>query len=209
MTWTPVALITAALLIAGVGTIGAQPVTDDEAVQQFQQAADEYVLMHRYLERHLPTRAVTADVETLRQAIAAMAAAIRMARPGAQPGDLFTPAVADVLRYRIARSLQRQGLTPFDVRADQLVDTGPVGAPVLTVNGAFPWKLVAGVNPAVVRALPPLPPELQYRLVGNDLVLIDVHASLIVDILPYALADTEEPRNERAGRPFAASLGRR
>jgi len=37
--------------------------------------------------------------------------------------------------------------------------------------------------------LPALPPELQYRMVGRDLVLVDVHASLIVDILPQALAD--------------------
>jgi hypothetical protein len=50
------------------------------------------------------------------------------------------------------------------------------------------------MHPAVLQALPPLPPELQYRMVGCDLVLIDVHADLIVDILPYALADSEEIR---------------
>lgn len=198
---TPIALITSVLLIAAAGSSAQTvPVTDDEAVQQFQQAADEYVLMHRYLERHLPPLTVTADVATLRQAIEAMAAAIRFARADAQQGDLFSPDVSEVLRYRIARSLQRQGLTPFDVRADQLADTGPVGAPVLKVNGAFPWVLAAGMNPAVLQALPPLPLELQYRMVGNDLVLIDVHASLIVDILPYALADTEEIRVEGGGR---------
>lgn len=41
----------------------------------------------------------------------------------------------------------------------------------------------------VIEALPPLPAELQYRIVGDDLVLIDVHASLVVDILPRALLD--------------------
>lgn len=201
MNTTPIALMTSVLVIAAAGSIGAQtvPVTDDEAVQQFQQAADDYALMHRYLERRLPPVVVTADVATLRQAIDAMAAAIRMARTDARLGDLFSPAVGDVLRYRIARSLQRQGLTPFDVRAAQLADTGPVGAPVLKVNGSFPWVLAAGMNPAILQALPPLPPELQYRMVGNDLVLIDVHASLIVDILPYALADSEEIRLEGGG----------
>lgn len=197
---TPIALMTSVLLIAAVGSSAQTvPVTDDEAVQQFQQAADEYVLMHRYLERHLPPLTVTADVATLRQGIEAMAAAIRFARADAQQGDLFSPDVSEVLRYRIARSLQRQGLTPFDVRADQLADTGPVGAPVLKVNGAFPWVLAAGMNPAVLQALPPLPPELQYRMVRTDLVLIDVHADLIVDILPYAIADSEDMRVERGG----------
>ena len=196
MNTTPIALLMPVLLILAAGPSAAQtvPVSDDEAVQQFQQAADEYVLMHRYLERQLPSVKVTADTETLRQVIAAMTAAIRMARFEAKQGDLFSPAVADVLRYRIARNLDRQGLTPFDVRVDQLADTGPVGMPVLTVNGTFPWKLAAGMHPAVLQALPPLPPELQYRMAGCDLVLIDVHADLIVDILPYALADSEEIR---------------
>jgi hypothetical protein len=36
-------------------------------------------------------------------------------------------------------------------------------------------------------ALPPLPSELQYRMVGGDLVLIDVHASVVVDILTNVL----------------------
>ena len=44
--------------------------------------------------------------------------------------------------------------------------------------------------PCVIAALPPLPPELQYRIVGDTLVLIDVHASLIVDLLPRALVET-------------------
>jgi hypothetical protein len=45
--------------------------------------------------------------------------------------------------------------------------------------------------PCVLQALPPLPPELHYRIVGSTLVLIDVHADLIVDVLPYALVTTE------------------
>ena len=32
--------------------------------------------------------------------------------------------------------------------------------------------------------LPRLPAELEYRIVSSELVLIDVHAGLIVDILP-------------------------
>ena len=39
----------------------------------------------------------------------------------------------------------------------------------------------------IIEALPALPDELQYRLVGGHLVLIDIHAGLVVDILPHAL----------------------
>ena len=61
---------------------------------------------------------------------------------------------------------------------------------VLRVNGTFPWVLATAMFPCVIAALPPLPPELQYRIVGDTLVLIDVHASLIVDLLPHALVET-------------------
>ena len=61
---------------------------------------------------------------------------------------------------------------------------------VLRVNGTFPWVLATAMFPCVIAALPPLPSELQYRIVGDTLVLIDVHASLILDLLPRALVET-------------------
>ncbi len=41
--------------------------------------------------------------------------------------------------------------------------------------------------PCVLDALPRLPHELQYRFVGRDLVLVDTHADLVVDILRNAV----------------------
>jgi hypothetical protein len=35
--------------------------------------------------------------------------------------------------------------------------------------------------------LPELPEELEYRFAGRDLVLIDIHAELVVDVLRRAL----------------------
>jgi hypothetical protein len=75
------------------------------------------------------------------------------------------------------------------------------------VNGAFPWAIGSAMFPCVTTALPPLPPELQYRVVGRDLVLIDLHANLIVDILPFALTDgdgvpTDTPGSRSAAPPL-------
>ena len=42
------------------------------------------------------------------------------------------------------------------------------------------------VPPQLIAALPPLPPELQYRIIGCSLVSWDHHANLIVDFLPGA-----------------------
>jgi hypothetical protein len=55
------------------------------------------------------------------------------------------------------------------------------------VNGRFPWLRGALVWPCILNALPPLPDELQYRFVGVDLILVDIHANLVVDILRNAV----------------------
>ena len=41
--------------------------------------------------------------------------------------------------------------------------------------------------PDVLKALPPLPEELQYRIVGKHLILLCVHGNLIVDYMLNAM----------------------
>ena len=104
-----------------------------------------------------------------------MATAIRAARPDARSGDLFTAAVQVALRVRIARALRANGYTFADVYDREAS---------LRVNDSFARAAAKPVLPCILEALPRLPSELEYRIVGTDLVLIDVHAGLIVDILP-------------------------
>ena len=40
-------------------------------------------------------------------------------------------------------------------------------------------------------ALPHLPEELEYRSAGTVLLLVDVHANLVVDLLPALLAGSD------------------
>jgi len=186
------ATLAGALLLAlGAATAVAQsPQPADDAVQQFVTATREYAWMHRRLEYALPPLTPTTVPETIGRGILELAAAIRAERPDAGQGDFFTPALAPVLRSRIAAALSEHGFTPDDVRAQEAEGGVDAGTVSLRVNGAFPWAAGTAMFPCLVEALPPLPPELHYRIVGSDLVLVDVHASLIVDILPRALAET-------------------
>jgi len=60
---------------------------------------------------------------------------------------------------------------------------------VLRVNMTWPELVLFGfVPPQMLAALPRLPEELQYRILGNALVLWDHHPNLIVDFLPDAFA---------------------
>jgi hypothetical protein len=175
-------------------TAHAQPlVPETPAVQAFESATRDYVRIHRRLESQVGAIHLNITVAELNRIIEELAAAIRAERPDAKQGDFFTPALARELRARIDHALAMNGFTAEDVRAAErrdAIDAIDASAAVLRVNGTFPWVLGAAVFPCVIAALPPLSPELQYRFVGDALVLIDVHASLILDLLPHALVET-------------------
>ena len=169
----------------------AQGAASDPA-RAFMAATRDYAQMHRSLERQIGPIEITTSIEEINRIIQQLAAAIRAERPDAKPGDFFTPALAPELKASINEALLADDFTAAEVIAAGRVDGIDYGRVALRVNGAFPWVLGTAMFPCVIQALPELPPELQYRIVGTDLVLIDIHGSLIVDILPSALGwDTE------------------
>ena len=186
------AAIGALLITAGATVSSAQlPPADTPAMRQFSEATRSYAWLHRRVENNLSPLEVTANPDTIHRAVQEMSAAIRIARAGARQGNFFTDALAAELRLRIDNALATNGLTAADVHAAEAADGIDPAMVRLTVNGPFPWIYATAMFPCVSRALPELPPELQYRMVGSTLVLIDVHASLVLDLLPHALADTE------------------
>jgi hypothetical protein len=160
-------------------------VLEERVLRTFEREVGHYVRLHRRLERTLPPEHLFDDPEDMSLATDALHAALVDARPNAQAGALFTPAVADVLIRRLERAFTVMGLT-----ADQAVLAmrhGYRALPELRVNDRVEAVRHRRMWPALVAALPPLPDELQYRLVGRDLVVIDLHADLVVDILKDAL----------------------
>ena len=181
----------AAIVIAMSAAAYAQPAVS-EPERAFITATRDYAQMHRRLEAQVGPIEISTPSAQINQRIKQLAAAIRAERAGAKQGDLFAPLLAHELRERIDAALRAHDLLPAEVVAAGRVDWVDYSRTALRVNGTFPWILGAGMLPCVIQALPALPPELQYRIVDRDLVLIDVHAGLIVDILPSALGwDTE------------------
>jgi hypothetical protein len=95
-------------------------------------------------------------------------------------------AVAGVFRRRIRYALRADGIEVRDLLREMIDDTEE-GARPPAVNEPFSWALGNLMPTAIIEALPELPDELQFRLVGGHLVLIDIHAGLVVDILRHAL----------------------
>ena len=66
----------------------------------------------------------------------------------------------------------------------------PVKDLPLKANDVYPQKAPKqSMPPSLLMALPPLPKELDYRIVGRDLVLHDVDTDLVVDFIPGVLPD--------------------
>lgn len=165
-----------------------------DALRPFEEAVAAYVALHRDVERQLPRVEISPDSREIQRAVDAMAAAMRAARPRAEEGDLFTPAAGDRLRRRIRAALLASGDDPADILSSMTGDEPvPPDTPLPAVNGRFSWALPSFMVASALEALPPLPEELEYRFVGRDLVLIDLHANLVVDILRDGFPDHVNP----------------
>jgi hypothetical protein len=172
-------------LVAGLD--GSPPA--DPLRETFLQRVDGYVALHRTLEGPLPPEAVTHDPNALFAPRQALAAAIRKARAGALQGEIFSPAVARYFRTLVAKTVKKNGI---DDLLSIVEDENSVNIPA-RVNGDYPaGRSISPMPPCLLAELPPLPPELQYRFIGRDLILWDLHAGLIVDFVPYAIAAISE-----------------
>lgn len=162
-------------------------VLEERVLRTFDRGVNQYVRLHRRLERSLPPEHLFDDSEDMSLATDALHAALVDARPNVQEGSIFTPAVAYVLSTRLERAIVSLGRTPAEVWLE--MNRGYLsGVPDIRVNDRFPPRHVR-VWPALLDALPALPDVLQYRFVDRDLVLVDVHADLVVDILRDALPE--------------------
>ena len=143
----------------------------------------------------MPPEQMFDDPETMLEASDMLADAIRDVRPNARPGHIFTASPAQYFRTVISNTLVRYEYDAADI-SRWLNDEVLPGAKPPVVNGRYDWRLGAWMWPALLQVLPRLPRELEYRIVGADLVLIDLHANLVVDILENAMPVEEERTKE-------------
>ena len=162
-----------------------QATSEASVLQAFGGRIDAYMNAHNQVEQQLAPQRVFDDPEDLFDAMHAMRAGIRAARRDARPGSVFTADVGALIRTRLQQRLAVCNYTVEEVLAFLNAERLPAPAP--RINGRFPWSVGSAMWPTLLAVLPPLPEELQYRFVDRDLVLVDIHANLVVDILENAL----------------------
>ncbi len=183
--WVCRALLALATVLALLPSAGAASRRGSSAAaveKQFDHRVEAYLTLHRRVDAKIGTLSKTADPAAITKRQRALGEAIREARAEARQGDIFTPDVATLIRRLIARDLARRG--PVDRRA--FIVSQPQVA--VHVNDFYPATVPLGtVPPALLRTLPHLPQPLQYRFIGNSLILFDVDPNLVVDVLPDAV----------------------
>jgi hypothetical protein len=176
--WLPRFATVAAFAIAspslaqpGVNPTGA-------AVLEFQKRVAGYVKVHKQADGQVPSLSETSDPAKIASREVALGDAIRRLRADAQPGDIFYPDVRPVLIKVIRDDFASRSATDRKALVEELPNVK------LTVNMVYPPKLPLGTVPArLLRVLPDLPPELEYRIVGRNLLLRDVKANIVVDFI--------------------------
>jgi hypothetical protein len=159
---------------------------DAAALAEFKSRVDAYVDMHKTLAKGDAKPAETASPAKINSTKATLAARVQATRVNAKQGDIFTPAVRPVFRRLLAPELK--GEDGRDAKAVLKDDAPAPGTVAFKVNAKFPENQPRPTVPAsLLLALPPLPAPLEYRIVGQHLLILDTAADLVVDYMLNAI----------------------
>ena len=184
VTWAVVSALSAG---SGAGTSNAAPLppqTDAQALAALEKRVTEYRALRGKIGDAFSALPAEATAQQVEQARRDVCRGIVDARAGAQVGDVFAPEIRSYLRRQLARVLS--GPDGDEIRKS-ILDDNPVLLPI-RVNGPYPDSLpLSTMPPKVLEALPTLPEPLEFRFVGERLILLDSDARLVVDWVDAAL----------------------
>jgi hypothetical protein len=143
-----------------------------------------YLAIHTDLRAEVPGPIPDSTALELNEASDTLYFAIRRARPGGRQGDFFDADATRLIRQRLRDALRAPTVAAALAAIDD--EKPPVVDPNIYLR--YPTEHEMATMPAsLLRVLPRLPVELEYRIVGEHLVLRDVKAAMIVDYIAGAL----------------------
>jgi hypothetical protein len=150
----------------------------------FEERIGEYAALHRRLEGPLPPLKSLAPRSILLNR-RFLSSAIRAARPDAHQGNIFTPQVERMFRGLVAEALEGKNV---EALLRDLFDEHPAMHEFHPgVYDRYPDWASHEMPMFLLHRLPALPEDVEYRLIGHDLVLWDAHADSMLDVLPDAI----------------------
>jgi hypothetical protein len=164
---------------------GQTRVNPDAALSvEFTKRVQDYLAVHKKAMGTIPSLSKEATPEQIDQYQRALARGIQQLRLRAKPGEIFTKEIRAYFRRRLDGVFS--GPEGRTLKAS-IMDENP-GPIKLQINGRYPDTVpLTTMPPQVLAELPKLPQELEYRFIGERLILLDVPAHLIVDFIENAL----------------------
>jgi hypothetical protein len=167
--------------------VGPLSPADAQALATMNDRLKQYVELHIKLEEKLPKLPKEATPQQIDKNQRALEKLVREARATAKPGDIFTPEARPVIKRLLATVFG--GPDGKQLKAS-IMDENPVEPATirLTVNARYPDVVpLTSVPPQVLQTLPKLTEDLEYRFVGDWLILLDTHAHVVADYIDDAL----------------------
>lgn len=167
--------------------VGPLSESDAKALETMNEGIKRYLELHQRLEKSLPAlpkEATPQQIDTNQRALEQL---VRKERAGAKQGEIFTAEARPVILRLLATVFG--GPDGKNLRAS-IMDENPVDPVKLkvAVNARYPDTVpLTTIPPEVLQTLPKLTEDLEYRFVGDWLILLDTHAHVIADYIPDAL----------------------
>ncbi len=182
----PAAVAAAYLLVASM-CLAQNASANRGARLHFKKNVEAYLAVRHQVSAAVAELTVTGDPAKLQRGENGLADRLHAARKHARPGEIFSDDVGRLFRHDIREALRAPGISRADILATNGWDASRIPARDIMVNARFPWNSGWDVPACILEVLPPTPEVLEYRLVGRDLLLIDVGADLVVDVLRRAV----------------------
>jgi hypothetical protein len=160
---------------------------DSQALATMTERIKQYLELHDQVEQSLPSRPTEATPEQIDAHQRAFEQAMRGARATAKPGDIFTPEAQPVIRRLMAQVF---GGPDGKSLKSSIMDENPANPVALnvTINSRYPDTVpLTTIPPQVLQALPELTQDLEYRFIGDWLILLDVEAHIVADFMKDVL----------------------
>jgi len=155
---------------------------DAAAMVDFKGRVEAYAELHRKLAKGDAEQTKKSTPTEITAAKAALAVKMKAARAGTKQGDIFSPSIRPVFRRLLAPELK--GEAGRDAKAVLKDDAPAPGSVPFKVNANYPENQPRPSVPAnLLLNLPTLPAPLEYRIVGQHLLLLDTATDLIVDYM--------------------------
>jgi hypothetical protein len=152
------------------------------AMKAFVDRVNDYVSLTKKLDDGLPKLAPTDDTAKTDARQKALAERVREARKDAKRGDIFGTA-EPYFREAIAKDSSRRSTRDKNAALEEVPAKDP-----LRVNAYYPEKAaLATVPPLLLSQLQPLPDGIEYRFMGNDLILRDAKTNLVIDFINHSV----------------------